>query len=64
MTCFGWTVIRTMLTWGTFSTQVPFVDVMYFWLWLYVCVKKVGCKIFLSNANKLEIKLGRWSKPC
>jgi len=28
LTCFGVSVIRTTLTWGTFSTQAPSVDIM------------------------------------
>ena len=28
LTCFRMSVNRTMLTWGTFSTQAPSVDIM------------------------------------
>jgi hypothetical protein len=47
MTCYEFIVIRTMLTWGTFSTQAPSVDIMYFWPWLSNGVKCTGViKIF------------------
>ena len=31
LACFNFNVNRSMLTWGTFSTRAPSVDVMYFW---------------------------------
>ena len=38
LTCYKLSVTRTMLTWGTLSTQVPYVDIMFFWMWLFKAV--------------------------
>ena len=52
ITCYEQTVIRTMLTWGTFSTRATFVDIMFFWPWLSGGVKLPWCNQDFSNMHK------------
>ena len=51
LTCSKFIVNRTMLTWGTFSTRAPSVDVMYFWpglsCWKYALEAIINVLLFI-----------------